>query len=105
MPRGRRPRAAAPPAAEALEQELERLKQRQAEIRQQLRRMRTGAGGIRKLEEKLEKQFGNAKWTVQQIQAIQPEWDDWGFYRTVQARQPTPRGRRRGGAAAIPREG
>ena len=94
MPRGRRPRAVAPPSTDALEQEILRLKQRQAELRQQLRQMKSGAGGIRKLEEKLERQLASAKWTVQQIKQIRPDWDERGFYQTVQPRQPAPRGRR-----------
>src|SRR4051794_20933786 len=95
MPRGRRPRAAAAPSAESLEQELQRLKERQAELRQQLRRMKVGAGGIRKLEEKAGLQLARAKWTVQQIKELRPDWDEVGFYRSVEAKPPTPRGPRR----------
>jgi len=98
MRRGRRPRVEAPPAADALEQELQQLLARQKELRQQLRRMKSGAGGVRKLEEKLEKQLGTAKWTVQQIKEIDPNWEEWGFYQRVAARQPAPRGRRRAAA-------
>ena len=91
MPRGRR---RAVQDLGSLEQELNALKQRQSEVRSQIRRLRTGATGIRKLEEKLEKQLASAKWTADQIKQIQPEWDEVGFYQSVTAKQPTPRGRR-----------
>jgi hypothetical protein len=90
MPRGRR--RAAPDIA-ALERELEQLKERQAQLRQQMRQLR-GGGGIRTLETKLEKQLATAKWTVQQIKELRPDWDEVGFYQSVQAVQPKPRGRR-----------
>ena len=96
MPRGRR-RAAV--GADAIEQELAALKQRQAELRIQLRRLKSSATDISKLQEKLESQFATAKWTVQQIHAIQPDWDDVGFYGSVSAKQPKPRGRRPRAAA------
>lgn len=92
MPRGRR---RAVPDAEALERELEELKRRQAELRARLRAMRSGASSTRKLEEKLAKQLASAKWTVQQIQQLQPGWDDLGFYQSVAPASPKPRGRRR----------
>ena len=96
MRRGRRPRAETTSAsAEALEAELQRLKERQAELRQQLRRMKGGEGEIRRLQTRLECQFARAKWTVDQIKQIRPDWDDWGFYQGVRSRQPAPRGRRR----------
>jgi chromosome segregation ATPase len=91
MPRGRRRVV----DATALEQELEQLKQRQAELRAQLRQLKRGSGGVRKLEEKLERQLATAKWTVGLIKELQPEWDELGFYEGVKARQPTPRGPRR----------
>lgn len=97
MPRGRRKASA---DLGTLEQELAALKQRQLELRQQIRRMKTGATGIRKLEEKLASQLAAAKWTVGQIKEIEPNWDDLGFYQSVQAKQPTPRGRRPKAAAA-----
>ena len=78
-----------------MERELEQLKSRQAELRQQLRQLRSGEGGIRKLEEKLSKQLAPAKWTASQIREIKPDWDEIGFYGSVQPRQPTPRGPRR----------
>jgi hypothetical protein len=92
MPRGRR-RASADVGS--LEQELEQLKRRQSELRQQIRRMRNSTGEISKLEEKLGNQLANAKWTVGLIKQIRPDWDDVGFYQGVAAKQPTPRGRRR----------
>lgn len=92
MPRGRR---RAVPDLEALQRELEELKQRQAALRIQLKQVRSGSVGTRKLEEKLQKQLASAKWTVLQIQQIQPSWDDLEFYRNVTPVTPTPRGRRR----------
>jgi chromosome segregation ATPase len=79
---------------QSLEDELEQLKRKQSELRQQIRRMRNSQGSISKLEEKLGKQLGNAKWTVGQIRQIRPDWDEMGFYHSVQAKPPTPRGRR-----------
>lgn len=93
MPRGRR-RSVTAADAEALERELADLKARQVELRKQLRLARGGGVEVRKLEEKLEKQLATARWTAQQIRELQPEWDELGFYESVQARQPAPRGRR-----------
>ena len=93
MPRGRR-RQTASPDLDTLKQQLAELRQRQTEVKREIRRMRSGGGNLRKLEEKLEKQLATAKWTVGLIHEIQPEWDDLGFYQTVRARRPTPRGRR-----------
>jgi hypothetical protein len=73
---------------------MQLLKQRQAELRAAIRRMRSGATGIRKLEEKLAKQFATAKWTVNLIKQIDPAYDDIQFYFSVEAKQPAPRGRR-----------
>jgi hypothetical protein len=78
---------------EALEAQLAQLQEQQAALRQQLRKARQSGSEIGKLEEKLTKQFAEAKWTVQQIHELQPEWDDVWFYRSVQAKQPTRRGR------------
>lgn len=97
MPRGRR-RAA--PDLGSLEQELNALKARQAELRAQIRKLKTGSTGIRKLEEKLAKQLATAKWTVHLIKQNQPEWDELGFYQSVHPKQPAPRGRRPRAAAA-----
>jgi predicted nucleic acid-binding Zn-ribbon protein len=94
MPRGRRRTTTTTPDVSALEQELQALKQRQVELRAQIRRQKQGAGGIRKLQEKLEKQLAGAKWTAEQIKQLQADWDEIGFYRSVEPRQPTPRGRR-----------
>jgi chromosome segregation ATPase len=91
-PRGRR-RAYAD--VSTLEKELQELKQKQSELRQQLRRMRNSATEIRKLEEKLRSQLGGAKWTVGLIKQLQPDWDDVSFYQKAPAKQPTPRGRRK----------
>jgi len=92
MPRGRR-RASVDVGS--LEQELQALKQRQAELRLQIRRMRNSQSEIGKLEEKLQKQLANARWTAGQIREIRPDWDEFGFYQSVQPKQPSPRGRRR----------
>lgn len=94
MPRGVRRPAPKPVDVEALESQLAALREQQAALRQQLREARKGGSELGKLQEKLEKQFAEAKWAVQQIHALQPGWDDVGFYRSVQAKQPTPRGRR-----------
>ena len=56
--------------------------------------LRNSQGSVSKLEEKLSKQLSGAKWTVGQIRQIRPDWDEMGFYHSVQAKQPTPRGRR-----------
>jgi TolA-binding protein len=96
MPRGRRRQATVnSPDVNSLEQELEQLRRRQSELRQQIRRMRNSQGEISKLEERLATQYGNAKWTVGLIRQIRPDWDEWGFYQSIQAKPPTPRGRRR----------
>lgn len=100
MPRGvRRSAAPKPTDVEALEAELEQLRSQQATLRQQLRELRKSGPELQKLQAKLEKQFAEAKWTAQQIHAIHPDWDDVGFYGSVQAKQPTPRGRRPRAAA------
>ena len=98
MPRGRRRTYAAvaqPSDITALEAQLNELRSRQLELKQQIRRMRNSQGEISKLEEKLESQLAAAKWTVGQIKEVRPEWDEWGFYQSVQAKQPAPRGRRK----------
>lgn len=97
MPRGRR-RASGD--VNALEDELQQLRDRQAALREQIRRLQNSEGEIRKLEEKLTTQFGNAKWTVRQIKELRPDWDEQGFYASVEARKPTPRGRRPRSVAA-----
>jgi hypothetical protein len=99
MPRGRRPRLQSV-NVQSLEEELEQLRGRQLELRQQIRRMRNGQGEVSKLEQKLTNQLGSAKWTIGQIRQIRPDWDEMGFYHTVPARQPAPRGRRRRAEAA-----
>jgi len=43
--------------------------------------MKSGATGVRKLEEKLEQQLASAKWTVQQIQEISRTETTWGSTR------------------------
>ena len=98
MPRGRRrmsPSTGAGTNVNALEEELNQLRQRQTELRQQIRRMKNSQSEIGKLEDKLSKQLGTATWTVEQIRGLRPDWDEIGFYQSVAARQPTPRGRRR----------
>ncbi len=92
MPRGRR-RTSTDVAT--LEQQIQELKQRQAELRLQLRKLRNSTGEVAKLEDKLAKQLSAAKWTVKQIQDVNADWDEMGFYQSVTARQPAPRGRRK----------
>ena len=105
MPRGRR-RATTSPATvtnvTALEEELNKLRQRQTELRQQIRRAKNSQSEIGKLEEKLSNQLATAKWTAAQIKELRSDWDEVGFYQSVTARQPAPRGRRR---RAVPEEG
>lgn len=91
MPRGRR-RASVD--VSTLEEELQELKQRQSELRQQIRKMRNSDSEVRKLEEKLSKQLAGAKWTAEQIRQLNPGWDEFGFYQSVPAKKPAPRGRR-----------
>ncbi len=95
MPRGRAVNYGGLPPAEvhALESELADLRQKQADVRARLRKARGRQGGVRKLEVKLERQLATAKWTVQQIREIDRNWDELGFYKTVIARKPLPRGR------------
>ena len=92
MPRGRRRMST---DVSTLEQQLAELKQRQSELRQQLKKLRNSSGEVSKLEEKLQKQLSTAKWTANQIRELKPDWDEVGFYQSVTARQPAPRGRRR----------
>jgi chromosome segregation ATPase len=77
-----------------LEQELQQLKDRQAELRQQIKRLRNSGSEVRKLEEKLSSQLAGAKWTAAEIRQLRPDWDEYGFYQSVAAKKPTPRGRR-----------
>ncbi len=79
---------------EALEAELAALKARQAELRQQLGRAKSIGTGVSALEAKLTKQLESAKWTAEQIRKLQPSWEEWAFYRSVEPVQPKPRGRR-----------
>jgi len=91
MPRGRR-RASIDVGS--LEKEMQALKQRQVELRQQIRRLRNSDGEVRKLQDKLGKQLAGAKWTAEQIRQLNPGWDEVGFYQSVPAKKPAPRGRR-----------
>ena len=93
MPRGSYRRQA--PDVQQLEAEIQRLQERQRELRQQLRRMRHSGTEIHKLEEKLTTQLATAKWTVRQIKELNPDWDEWAFYRSVEAREPPQRTWRR----------
>ena len=96
MPRGRR---RLPRDITTLEQQLAALREQEAELKAQIRRIQNREGEVKKLEEKLEKQLATAKWTVQQIQEVQPDWDFRGFYESIQPRRPSPRGRRPRAAA------
>jgi chromosome segregation ATPase len=105
MPRGRR-RATTTPATgtnvTALEEELNKLRQRQTELRQQIRRAKNSQSEIGKLEEKLSNQLATAKWTAEQIKGLRSDWNEIDFYQSVTPRQPAPRGRRR---RTVPEEG
>ena len=92
MPRGR-PRVVT--NVSALEQELAQLRERESHLKQQIRRLKNSGTEVRKLETKLEKQLSTAKWTVGQIKELQGDWDEVGFYHSVQPKAPTPRGRRK----------
>lgn len=96
MPRGRRP---ANRDVRSLEEELNALKARQKELTAQLRKMRNSQGELSKLESKLQSQLATAKWTVGLIRQLRPDWDETGFYQSVSAKKPTPRGRRPRAAA------
>lgn len=91
MPRGQR---RVSQDAAAIEAELNALKARQAELRASLRTFKSGDTGVRKLEEKLARQLSGARWLANEIQALRPTWDEIGFYRSVEPKKPTPRGRR-----------
>ncbi len=92
MPRGRR---RTPADVGTLEQELDQLKRRQSELRQQIRRMKNSQGEVGKLEEKLSRQLATDRWTASQIQQLNQTWDEVGCYQYVAPKQPAPRGRRR----------
>jgi hypothetical protein len=86
-----KPQAEDTRAIEPLERELEALRQRQAELRAQIRGMRDHEGVVRKLEQKLANQLASAKWTAAQIKHVQPNWDELGFYDKVPAEAPSSR--------------
>lgn len=97
MPRGKRRVST---NVSVLETELNELKAREAELRAAIRRLRNHDGEVRKLEEKLAKQLSGARWVANQIRELRPDWDEVGFYSSVEPKQPTPRGRRPRAAAA-----
>jgi hypothetical protein len=80
---------------DAIEAELSEIEQRRAQLKKELRRIKNKGGEVRKLEEKLAKQLGTAKWTVEQIKDVNPDWDLMAFYNSVEPRQPARRGPRR----------
>ena len=91
MPRGQR---RVSQDAAAIEAELNAIKARQAELRAALRQFKSGGTGVRKLEEKLARQLSGARWLANEIRTVRPTWDEIGFYRSVEPKKPTPRGRR-----------
>ena len=97
MPRGRR---AQPRDVRAMEEELNALKQRQVELRTQIRKMRNSESEVGKLETKLTNQLASARWIAEQIKQLNSDWDEVGFYQSVQPKKPAPRGRRPRAAAA-----
>ena len=76
------------------------MKARQAELRAALRQFKSGDTGVRKLEEKLARQLSGARWLANEIKSVRPTWDEIGFYRSVDPKMPTPRGRRPRNATA-----
>jgi hypothetical protein len=96
MARGRHYPSAATPAlsVDALEEELQRLKQQRSELRRLFRLLKNGRVKIGKLEEKLTRRFGSAKWTASQIKELQPDKDERSFHRSVAAHPPASRRRR-----------
>jgi hypothetical protein len=91
MPRGKRTISQ---DASAIEAELNAIKARQAELRAALRKFRSGDTEIRKMEEKLAKQLAGARWLANEIKGVRSTWDEIEFYRSVDPKKPTPRGRR-----------
>jgi len=77
-----------------LQDELEKLRTRQAELRALLRKARNSTAEVGKLEEKLDRQLAVAKHTVNEILQVKPDWNLWAFYDKVTPRKPAPRGRR-----------
>lgn len=78
-----------------IERELETLRDQSRALRLKLRKMRNSGTEIRKLEEKLTRQLGYAKYTIEQIRDLNANWDEAGFYKTTPPRKPAARGRRR----------
>jgi len=78
-----------------VERELEALRDQSRALRLKLRKMRNSGTEIRKLEEKLTRQLGYAKYTIEQIQDLNANWDEAGFYKNTPPRKPAARGRKR----------
>ena len=96
MPRGKR---SVSQDAAAIEAELNAIKARQTELRAALRKFKSGDTEIRKMEEKLAKQLAGARWLAGEIKNVRSTWDEVEFYRSVEPKKPTPRGRRPRSAA------
>ena len=96
MPRGKR---SVSQDAAAIEAELNAIKARQSELRAALRKFKSGDTEIRKMEEKLAKQLSGARWLAGEIKNVRASWDEVEFYRSVEPKKPTPRGRRPRSAA------
>lgn len=78
-----------------LEQELATLKARQAELKQQLKRMRHSGTEVRTLEEKAQALFARGKYYTAQIRAMDPNWSEWAFFNAISPQAPVQRGGRR----------
>lgn len=78
-----------------LEARIKDLREQQRNLRQQLRRIKNSSTEVKKLEEKLSRQLGYAKWTMQEIRELNPAWDEANFSKSVQPRKPARRGPRK----------
>jgi len=96
----RKSRDQMPADAAGIEAKLAELKMLQASLRGQLRRLKNSSTSVRKLEDKARKQLGYAKYTIEQIKALNEGWDEWSFYKSAAAVRPAPRGRRPKAAGA-----
>ncbi len=76
-----------------IEAEIQALREKQLQLRQQLRRLKNSGQEITKLEARLEKQIGYSKWTIEQIKALDNDWDEIAFANRVAPRKPARRGR------------
>jgi hypothetical protein len=78
---------------EKVELQIRDLAQQMAIARRKLRELRNNETSVGKLLEKLDRQLATAKWTARAIKELQEDWDEVAFYKTVEPRKPTLRGR------------